>query len=106
MAQVNVLPAQVKALPSRPNLSHLRKLAKKALSEARTRGINTQLAAVQLAVAREYGFASWRKLKSHVESVATQPAPDELFDAIRAGDIQKAGKLLDAQPKLISARTE
>src|SRR5205809_2488421 len=98
--------AQAKVLPARPNLSHLKKVAKHALAEARKHGVSTRLANVQLAIAREYGFASWRKLKSHVESTAHKGSPDALFDAIRAGDIATVRKLLDAQPELVSARTE
>jgi ankyrin repeat protein len=42
-----------------------------------------------LAVARDYGFASWRALKAHVDSIAP-PAPDRqrVFEAARAGDVE------------------
>ncbi|MCU1486794.1 MAG: Ankyrin [Actinomycetia bacterium] len=51
-------------LPHRPNLEHLR-------NEARDlqRQQGGKLTAAQLEVARSYGFASWPKLKAHVEIV-------------------------------------
>jgi ankyrin repeat protein len=51
-------------LPDQPSLEHLRKQAKDL---RRAAGIG--LSAAQLAVARQYGFASWTRLKSHVELV-------------------------------------
>ena len=55
-------------LPDRPNLEFLKKEAK-ALLESMQRGDSTaQLADAQHALARDYGFASWPKLKLHVES--------------------------------------
>ena len=55
-------------LPDRPDLEHLRKQAKALLRELRQRDANTSLADALHALAREYGFASWPKLKAHVES--------------------------------------
>src|SRR5262249_15271947 len=54
-------------LPARPNLEHLRKQAKDLLSELQQRDPALQLADAQHAIAREYGFARWPKLKAHVE---------------------------------------
>src|SRR5437867_3788434 len=98
--------AQANALPARPNFPHLKKIAKRALVEARKRGINTQLAHVQLAIAREYGFASWRKLKAHVESNASKVSPEALIEAVRVKDVAAARKILSAEASLISTRTE
>jgi ankyrin repeat protein len=117
-------------LPARPNLEFLKKLAKKRLREMRGDAPSAKLADAQLAVARTYGFASWRKLKAHVESLPTAPAaaaatPYEdpfvtslpahrrkhkvvawkpLMDAAFAGDVARARKLLDAgaDPNIIS----
>jgi ankyrin repeat protein len=52
-------------LPDQPSLEQLRKQAKDL---RRAEGIG--LSAAQLAVARRYGFASWTRLKRHVEVVA------------------------------------
>jgi ankyrin repeat protein len=51
-------------LPDQPSLEQLRKQAKDL---RRSAGIG--LSAAQLAVARRYGFASWTRLKRHVEVV-------------------------------------
>jgi hypothetical protein len=52
-------------LPPRPDLRHLRDEAKRR----RKAGEVPSLALAQLAVAREYGFRSWPRLKFHVEAV-------------------------------------
>src|SRR5262245_25104088 len=74
-------------LPASPDLEHLRKQAKDLLHEfergdptavERFRALNVRapkLADAQLAVARDYGFPSWAKLKSHVESSGTPVDP-------------------------------
>ena len=56
-------------LPPQPNLEHLKKQAKELLRELQQRDSDAQLADAQHAIAREYGFASWPKLKAHVESL-------------------------------------
>jgi len=64
------------ALPSRPNLDHLRKQAKTRLRELQARTPDAQLADAQHAVARDYGFASWPKLQAHVRTLAAEAAPE------------------------------
>lgn len=65
-------------LPARPDLEQLRHQAKDLLHEAargdtqalgRIHAVSDRviLASAQLAIAREYGFASWPKLKREVE---------------------------------------
>jgi Clp amino terminal domain, pathogenicity island component/ClpX C4-type zinc finger len=65
-------------LPDRPNLDQLRHRARDLFREAekgnpnamgRIRAVSDRatLSAAQLAIAREYGFASWSKLKTEVE---------------------------------------
>jgi hypothetical protein len=58
-------------LPARPNLEYLKKQAK-ALLRAHP---GWQLADAQHALAREYGFESWPKLKAHVESIVAPASP-------------------------------
>ena len=58
-------------LPSRPDLEHLKKQAKALLRSMRERDANATLADALHALARDYGFASWPKLKARVE--ATPP---------------------------------
>jgi len=102
-------------LPPRPSLQHLKyqamdllKAAKGGRPEALARlggGNAVTLADAQRAVAREYGFASWPKLKRHVESLVGAP-PDLAVDlepfkaAVRAGDAAAVRKLLADSPAL------
>jgi ankyrin repeat protein len=51
----------------------------------------------QLVLARAHGFASWPKLKAHVEGVTLQRAAE----AVRAGDVDEVRRLLDARPELV-----
>jgi len=62
-------------LPARPNLDHLRKQAKQLLQKMKLPDPDSQLADAQHALAREYGFASWPRLKAHVEAETTAPNP-------------------------------
>jgi hypothetical protein len=61
-------------LPARPNLEYLKNEAKDRLDDLRRADPSAQLADAQHALAREYGFASWPKMKAHVEAAA---APDD-----------------------------
>ena len=62
-------------LPPNPNLEHLKKQAKALLEKLRQQNANATLVDAQHALAREYGFPSWPKLKAHVEAGTTS-----LFD--------------------------
>jgi len=62
-------------LPPRPNLDHLKKQAKDRLVDLQATSPGAQLADAQHALARDYGFASWPKLKAHVEAMAAS-APE------------------------------
>src|ERR1051325_10432274 len=78
-------------LPEHPSLEHLKKQAKVLLDDLRSgnpvaheryRALLSRaapaaprLADAQLALAREYGFASWAKLKAHVEAIGAHPPP-------------------------------
>lgn len=63
-------PRGVRALPAHPNLEHLKNEAKDRLRALRAADPAARLATAQFQVAREYGFASWRRLKAHVEDAA------------------------------------
>jgi hypothetical protein len=52
-------------LPSSPDLNWLHNRAKERLRELRVADPTAKLADAQLLVARDYGFASWRKLGAH-----------------------------------------
>lgn len=94
-------------LPVRPNLDQLRHQAKELLRAAKngdenacarlTRfSENVELSAAQLAIAREYGFASWPKLKSEVER----------RDILNQRDLPRLQRMLEAEPALASEQME
>jgi ankyrin repeat protein len=56
-----------------------------------------------LALAREYGFESWSKLKRHVQGFADRQAA--FFQAVRAGDRDRVRAALREDPSLVSARS-
>lgn len=91
------------SLPDAANLEWLRKHAKRRLRELRKTQADAQLADAQLAVAREYGFASWRALKAHVDSRSVK---GQLLGAAKAGDISALRNMLDANPSLRDVRDE
>lgn len=62
-------------LPALPNLQYLRKEAKELLEARQPHTPGWKLADAQHALAREYGFDSWPKLKAHVESLAVLVSP-------------------------------
>ncbi|HKQ48846.1 MAG TPA: ankyrin repeat domain-containing protein, partial [Phycisphaerae bacterium] len=105
-----------KPLPPHPNLEWLKKRAKDQLDELRASKPEAQLSEAQLAVARDYGFPSWRKLKAHVEqsrgredSAAAVIRPDDsdlvrLLAAAESGDIETVAEILDRRSELANAR--
>ena len=66
------------ALPSRPSLDWLRKTARQQLRRLRASQPDVRLAAVQLTLARDYGFSSWRSLKAHVERLQSSAASEQV----------------------------
>ena len=65
-------------LPPRPSLDHLKKQAKARLEAMQATSPDAQLADAQHALARDYGFASWPKLKAHIAAlVAAAPEPPQ-----------------------------
>jgi hypothetical protein len=66
-----------RVLPPHPNLEHLRNQAKDLLRDWQQHKPDVQLADAQHAIAREYGFQSWPKLKAHVESLTAGAARPE-----------------------------
>lgn len=61
-----------RTLPPRPSLEFLKKQAKEHLRVLQQRDPRARLVEAQHEIAREYGFASWPKLRAHVESLAQQ----------------------------------
>ena len=115
-----------KSLPSQPNLEQLKNQAKDLLkslksgdagafqrirenhprwspaSEPEMHATELSLGDAQLVLAREYGFASWPKLKEHVHAVELDTAdPMELFKkAFAEHDPVLFRRLLDRHPDL------
>jgi hypothetical protein len=54
-------------LPDRASFEFLEKLAKERLAVLRAANPAATLAVAQLAIAREYGFSSWRALKAEID---------------------------------------
>ena len=94
---------KVDALPSRPSLEFLKKLAKQQVVALRRQGATTSLAAVQLSLARKYGFPSWRKLKAHVELLEHAVAA---IEAISSGDTKSLKRLLSQKSNLANTRID
>ena len=90
-------------LPERASLDFLKKLAKERLHELRKTDPAAQLASAQLAVARDYGFPSWRALKAEVDS-RRAPRRDAFFTAVASRDFATMRTLLDADPSLANER--
>jgi ankyrin repeat protein len=100
-------------LPARPSLDHLRREARDLLRVAqsgdtaaadRIRAVSAAptLASAQLAVAREYGFASWARLKTMVEARTTDLArqADMFCEASIRDWTGRAVRMLAATPEL------
>src|SRR5260370_20692361 len=83
-------------LPDRPSLRHLKDQAKDLLKT----GAAKSIADAQLKIARLYGFASWPKLKAHVESFEEIA---QLKQAIDANDIVRVRTMMTRNPTLHSA---
>jgi ankyrin repeat protein len=101
-------------LPANPNLEYLKKQAKELLydfqqgtsaaigrfrSLAAKSALAPKLADAQHVIASEYGFASWPKLKEHVESLALGPA-EQLSAAVCASNANRVSRVLEQHPDL------
>jgi len=101
------------ALPPRPNLDWLRKTARQELAQQRSARPDLKLADVQLALARRYGFLSWRALKAHVDELqrrgpiaAGEVSEEEVAAFLRAagsGDADHLRSALQRAPQLVNA---
>lgn len=93
-----------RALPARPSLEYLRKLAKEKLRALRPADPAAKLAHAQLVVAREHGFASWRAIHAHVTAARQVNIPHVFRDAAKAivrGDMADLRKHLAAYPPVV-----
>jgi ankyrin repeat protein len=90
--------SEPRSLPQRPNLRHLRDEARRR----RKSGEFPSFALAQLALAREYGFRSWPRLKFHVEAVTLSAAERAatLIASATSEDLRRARTLLEIDPSL------
>jgi ankyrin repeat protein len=111
-----------RALPERADLGFLAKQAKDFLRDvkagdaiARERlrvwgpagaSDRPKLADCQHALAREYGFASWPKLKAHVESLQPVDPVEALAAALKSGQLAPVSEVLARFPSLSSRLDE
>jgi ankyrin repeat protein len=86
-------PAAPRPLPDRPNLRHLKDQAKDLLKA----GTAVSIADAQFKIARLYGFASWPKLKAHIESLEEI---GQLKQAIDTNDIDRVKIMMTRNPTL------
>ncbi len=103
-----------KQLPERPDLGQLKKQAKELLdavhaerAEALRRVADERIAAddfalhdAQRVLAREYGYASWAKLKLHVETREIDAAEARLIEAALEGEREAVDEILRERPQL------
>jgi ankyrin repeat protein len=92
----NQLPDAVRVLPTRPNLRHLKDQAKDLVNS----GSAKSLAAAQLQIARTYAFASWPKLKAHVDLLEEA---GQLKEAIDLNDLVRVKAIMHKNPSLHEA---
>ena len=83
-------------LPDRPNLRHLKDQARDLYKA----GTAASIAEAQFMIARLYGFASWPKLKAHVESLEEI---GQLKQAIDTNNIDRVKAMMTRNPALHSA---
>jgi Ankyrin repeat/Ankyrin repeats (3 copies) len=82
-------------LPEKPSLQHLRKQAKELLRSMQ----QGKLAQAQHTLAQQYGFATWAKLKAHVELMGLTP-DEALKAAVCDSDGSRVRDLLNRHPEL------
>ena len=89
-------PSLPRALPDRPDLRHLKDQAWDLLRSGEAGSLNE----AQFQIAREYGFASWPRLKEHVESLHEMGM---LKHAIDSNDLGAVRTLMTRNPALHTA---
>ncbi len=86
-------PEVPRSLPVRPNIRHLKDQAKDLLKA----GDAASIAEAQFKIARLYGFASWPKLKAHLDSLEEI---GQLKLAIDTTDLKRVKTLMTRNPAL------
>jgi ankyrin repeat protein len=89
----SIPPGSARPLPEHPDLRHLKDQARDLLRA----GQAASLARAQFQVAQRYGFASWPKLKAHVESLQMA---GQLKQAIDTEDFERVKQMMTRNPEL------
>jgi hypothetical protein len=89
-------PEASRPLPDHPNLRHLKDQAKDLVKA----GDAASIADAQFKIARHYGFASWPKLKAHIDSLEEA---GQLKRAIDSNDTDRVKTLMTRNPLLHSS---
>jgi hypothetical protein len=89
-------PNATRPLPDRPNLRHLKDQARDLLKASQA----ASLTEAQFKIAQLHGFASWPRLKAHVDSLKEI---GHLKQAIETNDLDRVKKLMTRNPALHSA---
>ena len=82
-----------RSLPDHPNLRHLKDQAKDLVKAGKAQSLTE----AQFKIARLYGFASWPKLKAHVDSLEEI---GQLKQAIDTNDLKRVKTLMLGSPGL------
>ena len=86
-------------LPERASYDYLRKLAKERLATMRARRPGAKLGDAQRAIARAYGFPTWRALKAELDR-RREPHIAAFMRACADGDLAALRELLQNDPSL------
>lgn len=86
-------PEAPRALPNRPNLRHLKNQARDLFNS----GDAASITEAQFKIARLYGFASWPKLKAHIDSLEEI---GQLKHAIDSNDVDRVRAMMTRNPDL------
>lgn len=106
--------APARELPDKPSLAQLRKQAKELLKSYRAGAPDSlaevakferqlspatfALADAQRILARSYGFASWSKLKQHIDGLTSE----RFYAAAEAGDLVTMRRIAKGRPELVN----
>jgi hypothetical protein len=88
-----------KALPPQPHIDWLKKTAKDELAQLRALNPAAKLHQAQLAVAKDYGFSSWRALKARVDALSLD---GQIIAAAVEGRARELAALLAAHPRKLA----
>jgi uncharacterized glyoxalase superfamily protein PhnB len=88
-----------KTLPPRPDIDWLKKAAKERLAALRSSDASARLHQAQREIASDYGFASWRALKAHVDALSLD---GQIIAAAVHGHARELDALLAEHPARIA----